>query len=348
MVLGPVCSTAVFADTTKNRISIEDLEALKAGSVSGVNNPVPNEGGETIATAVNIPFLPYSDSGTTCDNIHNYDAVCPFTGSTSADVVYRYSPAANTEIGVDLCNSGYDTKVYVYENSPSTLVACNDDACGSDGFRSELLCVPLGAGNTYYIVVDGYFGACGAYDLNVWECHCDLFCPPASQLEGEPICFDGYKDAYNAGCNSTPSTFSTIACDDTGTTTMCGEYGGYFHSPSGFDYRDTDWYELDPSASAGASLSCRGQYPSLFGYINAALGCNAPVFQEFLAVGSCDPADFVLPANPVWLFVATSGFGSAAGACGGTYVIEVNDYPCGPVSVVNASWGEIKGKYSQK
>jgi hypothetical protein len=242
--------------------------------------------------------------------------------------------------------------VYVYQNNSSTLIACNDDACGSDGFRSELLCVPLSAGNTYYIVVDGYFGACGTYDMTVAECvPCVVSCPPGSQIEGEPVCFDGYKDAYNGGCNSTPNAFSSILCSPSGDATMCGEYGGFFHNPSGFDYRDTDWYELDSSASAGASVTAVGQYPSLFGYINAAGGCGAPFFEDFLSVGMCDPANFVLGANPYWFFAATSGFGAAAGACGGDYTISLTSYDgpnCGPISVEEASWGDIKAKYSQR
>lgn len=350
MALVLLCSTAVLADTsTKNRISMDDLEALKAGSVTGINNPIPNQGGENIATAVNIPVLPYSDSGNTCANINDYDAVCPFTGSTSPDVVYRHSPGSDIAVDIDLCDSGYDTKVYVYENNSSTLVACNDDACGSDGFRSELLCVPMSAGNTYYIVVDGYFGACGSYALNVTECTpCVADCPMGGQIEGEPVCFDDYKDAYNGGCNATPNVFSFIQCEGDGNATMCGEYGGFFHGPSGFNYRDTDWYELDSAESPGATVTAYGVYASLFGYINASLGCGAPVFQDFLTVNPCDAAVFVLPANPVWFFAATSGFGAAAGACGGDYLIEVDGYQCGPVSVEDASWGQIKNKYSQK
>jgi hypothetical protein len=346
-----LCSTAYADVSTKAGI---DPSVHKVGSVSGVNNPVPNEGGETIATAVNIPVLPYSDGGETCNNINNYDAVCPYSGSTSADVVYKHTPGAAIEIDVDLCNSGYDTKVYVYENNSSTLVACNDDLCGSDGFRSALTCVPLSAGNTYYIVVDGWGGDCGTYSLSVTEntvCTppppCD-FCPPGSQIEGEPVCFDDYKDAYNGGCNSTPNVFSSIQCNQTGSATMCGEYGGFFHGPSGFDYRDTDWYELDAGASPGASVVAIGEYGSLFGYINAAGGCGAPFFEDFLTTSVCGAANFVLGANPYWFFAATSGFGAFAGACGGDYTIVIDNYTCGPIAVENASWGEIKNKYSER
>ncbi|MGH2570762.1 MAG: hypothetical protein ACRDGR_06030, partial [bacterium] len=57
------------------------------------------------------------------------------------------------------------------------------------------------------------------------------------------------------------------------------------------------------------------------------------------------PATFVLPENPIWFFAATSGFGAEAGACGGTYLIVLEDYVCPFVSVEEASWGSIKGRY---
>jgi hypothetical protein len=90
-----------------------------------------------------------------------------------------------------------------------------------------------------------------------------------------------------------------------------------------------------------------GLYPSLFGYINAASGCDAPFFEDFLAVTPCEPAKFVLGAHP-WFFAATSGFGVGAGVCGGDYRITMDNYVCSPISVQETSWGEIKGKYAGK
>jgi len=346
-VAAPVllCSP-VLAQSPSDRISLEELEARKAGSVSGVNEPLPDQGGETIETAVEIPALPYSDSGNTCSNVDDYDEACPFINSTSPDVVYRYQPGSDVEVDIDLCASGYDTKVYVYENDSSTLVACNDDACGSDGFRSRLVFLPLAAGETYYIVVDGYFGACGSYDLEITEGP-GLVCPPGAQFEAEPVCFDDYKDAFNGGCNSTPNAFSFIVCGDP--ATVCAEYGGYFHGPSGFQYRDTDWYELAfEFLRPGAVVTATGVYASLFGYLDSSLGCDAPVFQDFLSVEPLVPASFVLPTNPVWIFAATSGFGAEAGACGGDYLIVVDEYGCPIISVEEATWGSIKSRYSRK
>ena len=118
--------------------------------------PSGREGGEDIGNAVVIPALPFNDNGYTCDNVNDYDEVCPYGGSYAPDVVYSYTPPANDIIDIDLCASGYDTKVYVYENAytPGAPYACNDDAC--PGWRSFIDDLPLTGGNTYYIVVDGY------------------------------------------------------------------------------------------------------------------------------------------------------------------------------------------------
>ena len=57
------------------------------------NYPAPTrQGGETVADAVVIAALPYNDSGTTAGYVDDYDEVCPYTGSTSPDVVYSYTP----------------------------------------------------------------------------------------------------------------------------------------------------------------------------------------------------------------------------------------------------------------
>jgi hypothetical protein len=344
--------TAAFADfrtAPGNSVNPDDVIALKNANVSGVNNPQPQVGGEDIPSAVPIPVLPYNDSGNTCAFLDDYDEVCPFTGSTSPDVVYSYTPTVNLELDIQLCDSGYDTKLYVYENmwTPGLPYACNDDACGSDGFRSELLCVPMTVGNTYYIVVDGYFGACGDYLLDVDVCEpCVVDCPPGSFLEGEPDCFEGYDDNYNGGCNSTPNVFTNIPCDPDGNVTVCGTYGGFFHPQSGFNYRDTDWYQLDPEGNTGNVVACvTGELGTLAGYLNADLGCGAPVFEDFATFGMCETWCFNIPAGNKWFFVATDGFGPLDYPCGSAYTIELTGYACGPISVDAASWGEIKAQH---
>ncbi len=137
-------------------------------------------GGDDIANAVAItdPF-PFTDTGNTCNFANDYDEVCDYSGSLSPDVVYSWYACEDGLLDISLCNPGttYDTKLYVYENDASTLVGCNDDSCS--GFISELGTdpdggvyddgqpVPVVMGNTYYIVVDGYGGDCGDYEITV-------------------------------------------------------------------------------------------------------------------------------------------------------------------------------------
>jgi len=134
------------------------------------NGTFDRQGGDTIASAVPITALPFSGAGTTVGYTNDYDAVCPYTGSTSPDVVYSFTPSLTCLLDITLCaNSLYDTKLYVLDAAQS-VVACNDDEC--PGFVSELVAangtsVPVTGGQLYYIVVDGYSGASGTYTIDV-------------------------------------------------------------------------------------------------------------------------------------------------------------------------------------
>ena len=103
----------------------------------------------------------------------DYDEACPYTGSTSPDVVYSYTPAEDGNIDISLCGEGtyYDTKVYVYENEAGNNVGCNDDLCANShqSWLSQIPLQPVYAGNTYYIIVDGYGGGSGDYELNITD-----------------------------------------------------------------------------------------------------------------------------------------------------------------------------------
>ena len=155
-----------------------------------LQNPASDrEGGETIADAVPILNIPFADTGATCDNIDDYDSPCPYYGSTSPDVVYSLTPAYDLAINIDLCYSQYDTKVYVF-NQAEELVACNDDyytgpPCGS--YVSFIPDVILIGGETYYIIIDGYGGDCGEYELHIFESlPCCVECPADGVHEDEP------------------------------------------------------------------------------------------------------------------------------------------------------------------
>lgn len=99
-----------------------------------------------------------------------------FGGSDgSADVYYRFTPAASNDYTIDTCGSGFDTVLAVFSGCPveqTNLLACNDDASpvceGSHTSRIDR--VTLNAAQPYFIRVAGYRGsstATGTFTLRV-------------------------------------------------------------------------------------------------------------------------------------------------------------------------------------
>ncbi len=101
------------------------------------------QGGDTIADAVAIPGIPFTTTGTTTGYIDDYDEACPYTGSTSPDVVYTFTLAADQILDIDMLGSQYDTKIYLYDEALD-LVACNDDYYPD--YVSRLRDLPLDGG----------------------------------------------------------------------------------------------------------------------------------------------------------------------------------------------------------
>jgi len=178
--------------------------------------PGPRAGGDTCGTATGIALLPYTDDGTTAGFIDDYDEACPYTGSTSPDVVYVYTPSVDECVEISLCDpagtTNYDTKLYVYEDTcASPYHACNDDNCSTPvNYVSELSdnydgCVCMRAGHDYYIIVDGYGGGSGDYTIDVDNC-ADMSC--CADPTGA-CCVDG-------------------SCDATNTELECDALGGYW------------------------------------------------------------------------------------------------------------------------
>jgi hypothetical protein len=75
------------------------------------------------------------------------------------DVWFLWPAGCAGEVTVSLCESDYDTRLAVYEadECPGALVACNDDACGYLGYRSEVT-FTTGPGAQFLIRVGGYSG----------------------------------------------------------------------------------------------------------------------------------------------------------------------------------------------
>ena len=307
--------------------------------------------GDTIEECWTIPSLPFTGTGNTCAYIDNYDEACPYDGNWAPDVVYCYSPPHDMCVSIDLCDSYYDTKVYVYEDewTPGFPLACNDDNfhCVDPpvSYTSWLESVELSAGHTYYIVVDGYGGDCGDYVLAMDEIECpgpcDVIC--VGVPEGEPTCYDGYDDQYNGGCASL--TWSYIAAAP-GPTVVCGE-GGVFDY-GGATYRDTDWYLIYPCGGVPISITVEAEFGVLFGFVEGVPDCYAPGFISYAFADECTPGTLTeyLPCAPVAIFVSTDEWDPAY-ECGFEYSLTVEGYTehCDPTPVENMSWARVKSLY---
>ncbi|MBD3163212.1 MAG: hypothetical protein GF328_14005 [Candidatus Latescibacteria bacterium] len=269
----------------------------------------PRQGGDTIAEATIIPALPYSDSGSTVGYAHDYDEACPYGGSLSPDVVYSYTPSVDLNITIDLCASSYDTKVYVYAESPDSLVACNDDAgCGETFYQSFLEGVGVFAGTTYYIVVDGYDSDSGEYQIDVTETEPPppFECPEGAFHENEPACQDDYVDHYNGGCNSTPPVWQTLVAQEGGCATMCGYSCAYLLH--GAPVRDTDWFESFGTGSE-VTVTAIAEFPLQLALI---YGTDCDNLQFELATAPPNTpvslSHTIEAGAPVWTWIGPSVF----------------------------------------
>jgi hypothetical protein len=323
MIVLLLTSSVAMAQKTTSGLQNLDESSLSATFEKPYSNiiydktkyPTPKQGGDDIATATVIDAIPYADNGTTDGYTHDYDEECPYTGSTSPDVVYSYTPAADEDVVISLCNDGtaYDTKLYVYDTPTPTMgdaIACNDDFCetAQSNYVSEIELVSLTGGTTYYIVVDGYGGASGVYFLTinpyepppgcVWGV--DIECPAGSIDETEACGED-----LNGGCNMTGTQLWEPVPATGGT--ICGTTWADASS------RDTDWYELVLDEAAPVIMTANSDQLIIYGpiadaegnIINPNCGTASSITPNNNA-GPCDETSLdlgVLEAGTYWFFV---------------------------------------------
>ncbi len=323
---------------------------IKAPAAYFENVPDPTrQGGDTIASATFIPSLPYNDAGTTTGFIDDYDAVCPYSGATAPDVVYRYVPPAAQNISIDLCGSSFDTKLYVYDGGLN-LIACNDDyyfgsPCGV--YVSKLENIPVAAGQTYYIVIDGYGSASGNYMLDVtpFDC-CIVVCPDDGVDEGEPPLVNDYVDSFNGGCNTPGYPFQNVQGDAAGERIICGMAGWYLYQ--GSSYRDTDWFILIKGPAGAIEIAADAESATYLFELGPQ-DCGAVGVLQQTVVGPVSPGSMTItgydPGEPVWFWVGSTVFAAPGGG------VEDYDYVVWftglepVVATAAATWSTIKALY---
>lgn len=90
-----------------------------------------------------------------------------YSANSSADVWYRLHINSCTEsVDLSLCNSGFDTKLFVLDMNQNLLTS-DDNSCG--GSKSVISNFPVSAGDTLLIVVEGNGSAEGIYQLDITQ-----------------------------------------------------------------------------------------------------------------------------------------------------------------------------------
>jgi hypothetical protein len=312
---------------------------------SDPGTPDGRQGGETTSDAFLITSMPFVDAGNTSDNIDDYDEVCPYTGSTSPEVVYVYKPLENESIDISLCESEYDTKLYIYEAhvTPGAPYACNDDADCATAYRSALNGLLLTEGTKYYIVIDGYGGDAGDYLLNIDYSAppgvpCEVHCPEDGVDEGEPPLVSDYIDQYNSGCDGTPPVFQHIDFP-----VLCATSGTYMFQ--GELRNDSDWYSCLAAAPGWISLTCYSELGLDLSVLHVTECSSAVIALE--VTGWCEEAgilEFYHPGGSTFWLQCRPTF-QMAQAYEFNYLIYIEGIETGSVPVDQASWGEIKTKF---
>ena len=329
-------------------------------TIPGPADPeVVRQGGDTVADAVAIS-LPHAGGGSTVGYTDDYDEVCPYSGSTSPDVVYSFVADADMALYVDLAGSAYDTKVYVYDET-MTLVACNDDAYPD--FTSLIVNMPVVTGIQYYIVIDGYGGASGNYLLNVDEFvpdpPCDLTIPAGAEPEGEPPFEPGYIDCYNNGCQ-------TSVCDGVPTWSfqlldggLDGELvfhgrSGWYPGEGGMTYRDGDYLIAFLGEAGVMEITVDAEFEMYLFEVCPTDCANMGVCQHVIA-GPCSPNEMTVfgePGQEVWLLPTATTFEPPAGADEDgdgvvefDYLLEISGLAANVVRTEAHSWSEVKALY---
>jgi hypothetical protein len=126
----------------------------------------------------------FSTIGATTDGVP--DPLCDAFGNSDVgqDIWYNYAATCDGTLTVDLCGSGYDTKVAVYESTDcptGAAIACNDDALIGPcvGTLQSYLEVPVVCGTIYKIRVGGFAGSAGEGQITL-TCNgtpCPAGCP---------------------------------------------------------------------------------------------------------------------------------------------------------------------------
>jgi hypothetical protein len=308
------------------------------------------QGGDTFASAFPFATIPYTDSGSTVGYTDDYEESCGTGEGAAPDVVYAFTPPTTGYYDFNLCGSAYDTKLNIYDQG-ETLLACNDDVdytldpgdpCCLNARIADYFCT---AGETYYLVVDGYGTEAGDYTLTVSDwVHCAVETAGATSTEGEAPLVTGENDLHNCGCNcaGTPVNVSVMVEAD-GQAAVALVQGW-----RDFGVRDADWFEF----TAGSSGSVHVEFESALRArirVFDSVDCDLASTLVDLIVAPCDVLAFDVNMAPGAVFpiaLMPQQYVPPFGGVPAEYDALLTVSGLSPsVATATTSWGALKAMY---
>lgn len=140
-----------------------DLNVSSVAANNDCHTPVQVSDGQPLA---------FHTFGTDTDGpIGTQQCVGETEADVRADIWFRYTGSCNGHALTLLCDSDFDTEVAIYDGAAcptgaTSSVACNDDACGPEGYASAVA-FPTSVGTTSLIQVGGWQGAQGEGRIEV-------------------------------------------------------------------------------------------------------------------------------------------------------------------------------------
>lgn len=202
----------------------------------------------------------------------------------------------------------------------TTRVFILNNACPTSSLGTAV--APAGTAATITLTLDPgtYSGFVGTDAFTGVPCGstyvASLSCGYVCNLEGEPDCANGYVDAFNGGCNSTPNVFDSISCGQT----ICGEYGT-FQSATGSNVRDTDWYTFVLGRRTTVTWSASGTATTRVFVMTGTCPASS-LGTAAAAAGSAATVTLTLEPGVYRGFVGTDAFTGVP--CGSTYTVSLN------------------------
>ncbi|MEW6250493.1 MAG: hypothetical protein AB1716_07585 [Planctomycetota bacterium] len=311
------------------------------GPAGELDGPWHFEGGDDCNMPATIAQLPVWLTGSTAGHTNNYFEACPrFDPNTSApDAVYALTPAADLSVNISLCHPGtaFDTKLYVYKSicTSEGLIACNDEAC--PGHRSQILDLALLGGTTYFIVVDGYNGARGPYEMTIVPVSTPPPACPANALFSQRATGQGFAGTSDAAANyiryeqySVAAPIQAVRFWGCTLRYSGGAWSACFSDPKRFEVK----FYADQGGAPGALVCSEsaalapanswifyGTYP-LYQY-DLTLAAPCPQTSGWVSIQGRDPNNPTDPCWFLWMSAPTgdgrSWFNSGSGLTQETY-----------------------------